>query len=197
MPAQSTTKPVEFEGRGCRLVPRGLSPTAPPGSHPPGSAGVPPATLFLQAACRPGPLSLQGAPNPPLRGSLPSCRGLCGRDARAPRWSLCGRDARAPRWSLLLPPARPLAGPSRASSNALVALWPFFVPLRGYLFLSLRVTSWITLFPLPVSSRTSSCPSWIPFVDNSFSPITDRWRTPFPTLGEPLLSLLQPLSVPS
>ena len=24
--------------------------------HPPGSAGVPPATLFLQAACRPGPL---------------------------------------------------------------------------------------------------------------------------------------------
>ena len=43
---------------------------------------------------------LQGAPNPPLRGSLPSCRSLCGRDARAPRWSLCGRDARAPRGSL-------------------------------------------------------------------------------------------------
>ena len=39
---------------------------------------------------------LQGAPNPPLRGSLPSCRSLCGRDARAPGWSLCGRDARAP-----------------------------------------------------------------------------------------------------
>ena len=86
---------------------------------------------------------LQSAPNPPLRGSLPSCRGLCGRDARAPGWSLCGRDARAPggslcgrdarapRWGLLLPPARPLAGPSRASSNALVALWPFLVALRG------------------------------------------------------------------
>ena len=74
---------------------------------------------------------LQGAPNPPLRGSLPSCQVLCGRDARAPGWGLCGRDARAPGWSLLLPPARPLAGLSRASSNALVALWPFFVPLRG------------------------------------------------------------------
>ena len=28
---------------------------------------------------------LQSAPNPPLRGSLPSCQALCGRDARAPR----------------------------------------------------------------------------------------------------------------
>ena len=28
----------------------------------------------------------QSAPNPPLRGSLPSCQALCGRDARAPGW---------------------------------------------------------------------------------------------------------------
>ena len=47
---------------------------------------------------------LQSAPNPPLRGSLPSCQALCGRDARAPRWSLCGRDARAPGWVFLHEP---------------------------------------------------------------------------------------------
>ena len=41
----------------------------------------------------------QRAPNPPLRGSLPSCQGLCGRDARVPGGCLCGRDARVPRWS--------------------------------------------------------------------------------------------------
>ena len=115
-----------------------------------------PARILIPANSLPSTATpLQSAPNPPLRGSLPSCRSLCGRDARAPgwflcgrdaraprwflcgrdarapRWSLCGRDARAPRWGLLLPPARPLAGPSRASSNALVALWPFFVALRG------------------------------------------------------------------
>ena len=37
MPAQSTTKPLEFEGRGCRLVPRRSPPTAPPGSRPLGA----------------------------------------------------------------------------------------------------------------------------------------------------------------
>ena len=63
--------------------------------------------------------------------------------ARAP-----GVGAGRPR--LLLPPARPLAGPSRASSNALVALWPFFVALRGYLFLSLGVLR--------------GCPWWVLYV---------------------------------
>ena len=61
-----------------------------------------PARILIPANSLPSTATpLQGAPNPPLRGSLPSCRGLCGRDARAPRWSLCGRDARAPRWSFV------------------------------------------------------------------------------------------------
>ena len=60
-----------------------------------------PARILIPANSLPSKATpLQGAPNPPLRGALPSCRGLCGRDARAPRWGLCGRDARAPRWSL-------------------------------------------------------------------------------------------------
>ena len=111
-----------------------------------------PARILIPANSLPSKATpLQGAPNPPLRGALPSCRGLCGRDARAPGWglcgrdarapgwglcgrdarapgwSLCGRDARAPRWGLLLPPARPLAGPSRA--------WSVRILVRaGYLF---------------------------------------------------------------
>ena len=64
---------------------------------------------------------LQSAPNPPLRGSLPSCRSLCGRDARAPRWSLCGRDARAPRWSLCGRDARAPGGSFFTSRNASTA----------------------------------------------------------------------------
>ena len=143
-----------------------------------------PATSLPSAAT-----PLQSAPNPPLRGSLPSCQ------------VLCGRDARAPRWSLLLPPARPLAGPSRASSNPLVSLcspsWPFvdnsfpLFALRGYLLppsrplaapyrassnplVSLRRSSWpfvdIFFLSLRVSSRIPSCPSWIPFVDIYFYP---------------------------
>ena len=82
------------------------------GGASPGSAGVPPAPYSFgprerghpahlgARASRPHPIPanslpstatpLQGAPNPPLRGSLPSCRGLCGRDARAPRWSCAG-----------------------------------------------------------------------------------------------------------
>ena len=114
---------------------------------------------------------LQSAPNPPLRGALPSCRSLCGRDARAPGWGLCGRDARAPRWGLLLPPARPLAGPSRASSNALVALWPFFVALRGYLFLSLGVLR--------------GCPWWVLYVSWLCSSATISRATSRPRSGWP------------
>ena len=34
---------------------------------------------------------LQSAPNPPLRGALPSCQALCGRDARAPGGSFFTR----------------------------------------------------------------------------------------------------------
>ena len=67
--------------------------------NPPGSAGVPPASLYLQTACHPRPLPCK-AHQTRLYGDLFSCRSLCGRDARAPRWSLCGRDARAPGWSL-------------------------------------------------------------------------------------------------
>ena len=113
-----------------------------------------PARILIPANSLPSKATpSQGAPNPPLRGSLPSCRSLCGRDARAPGWGLCGRDARAPGWSLLLPPARPLADPSGAFSNPLVALrrssWPFvdksFYPLP-VLPGPLRGPSWIALF---------------------------------------------------
>ena len=167
-----------------------------------------PARILIPANSLPSKATpLQGAPNPPLRGSLPSCQvlcgrdarapgwslcgrdarapggslcgrdarapgwGLCGRDARAPRWSLCGRDARAPRWGLLLPPARPLAGPSRASSNALVALWPFLVALRGYLFLSLGVLR--------------GCPWWVLYVSWLCSSATISRATSRPRSGWP------------
>ena len=186
--------------------------------NPPGSAGVPPASLYLQTACHPRPLPCKAhqtrlygvlfhragvcaGETPALPGGL--CAGdarapgwslcgrdarapgwglcgrdarapgwgLCGRDARAPGWGLCGRDARAPGWSLLLPPARPLAGPSRASSNALVALWPFFVPLRGNLFLSLGVLR--------------GCPSWISYVSWLCSSATISRATSRPRSGWP------------
>ena len=82
--------------------------TAYLGWSSPGSAGVPPASLFLQRASRPRPLPSQSAPNPPLRGFLPSCQALVRAEtpafpgglvrARHPRSRgvLCGRDARAP-----------------------------------------------------------------------------------------------------
>ena len=66
MPAQSTTKPLEFEGRGCRLVPRGLSPTAPPEGHPPGARASRPHKDHLGArASRPHPYSCK---QPPIQG---------------------------------------------------------------------------------------------------------------------------------
>ena len=72
-----------------------------------------PARILIPANSLPSTATpLQGAPNPPLRGSLPSCRGLCGRDARAPGGSLCGRDARAPGWSFFT---------SRSASTASMA----------------------------------------------------------------------------
>ena len=47
-----------------------------------------PARILIPANSLPSKATpLQGAPNPPLRGSLPSCQVLCGRDARAPGWS--------------------------------------------------------------------------------------------------------------
>ena len=54
--------------------------------HPPGARASRPHPIpanSLPSTATPW----QSAPNPPLRGSLPSCRGLCGRDARAPGWS--------------------------------------------------------------------------------------------------------------
>ena len=43
MPAQSTTKPLEFEGRGRGLARLGVCPHRTAGKSSPGSAGVPPA----------------------------------------------------------------------------------------------------------------------------------------------------------
>ena len=56
-----------------------------------------PARILIPANSLPSKATpLQGAPSPPLRGSLPSCQVLCGRDARVPGGSMCGRDARVP-----------------------------------------------------------------------------------------------------
>ena len=58
MPAQSTTKPLEFEGWGCLPWPV---------IHP-GARASPPATLFLQAGLAvQGHSALQGKRNPPLQ----------------------------------------------------------------------------------------------------------------------------------
>ena len=57
------------------------------GGHPPGSAGVPPASLYLQTACHPRPLPCKAHQTRLYGDALPSCRSLCGRDARAPGWS--------------------------------------------------------------------------------------------------------------
>ena len=65
MPAQCTTKPLEFEGWGRRLAARRSPPTAPSEGHPPGSAGVPPASLFLQTSLPSTATPLQSAPNRP------------------------------------------------------------------------------------------------------------------------------------
>ena len=70
-------------------------------------------------------------------------------------------DTSAPSWKSF-PPSRPLADPSRASSNPLESL-------RGLIF-----------YPL----------------DRYFSPFVEI-VSPFPTFGGSLLSLLQPLRVPS
>ena len=83
--------------------------TAPPEGHHPGARASRPHS----SSCKLPPIHgtpLQSAPKPPLRGFLPLCQ------------ALCGRDARAPRWSLLLPRSRPMANPSRTSPNAFVAL---------------------------------------------------------------------------
>ena len=82
-----------FEKSPARHPPRRAA-----GRHPLGARASRP-HLFPANSLPSTATPLQSAPSPPLRGSLSSCRGLCGRDARAPRWSLCGRDARAPRWS--------------------------------------------------------------------------------------------------
>ena len=64
--------------------------TAYLGWSSPGSAGVPPASLLPAKSLPSTATPSQSAPNPPLRGSLPSCQVLCGRDARAPGWSCAG-----------------------------------------------------------------------------------------------------------
>ena len=85
-----------------------------------------PARILIPANSLPSTATpLQSAPNPPLRGSLPSCQVLCGRDARAPRWGLCGRDARAPGWSLCGRDAR-APGWSLCGRDARAPRWSFF-----------------------------------------------------------------------
>ena len=142
MPAQSTTKPLEFEGRGCQpwsvihpgarasrphpysckqppicgrspcnarqtclcgvLFHRasfcaGETPALPGGlcaGETPALPGGLPARILIPANSLPSTATpLQSAPSPPLQGSLPSCQFLCGRDARAPRWSFGERMA--------------------------------------------------------------------------------------------------------
>ena len=57
-----------------------------------------PARILIPANSLPSTATpLQSAPNPPLRGSLPSCQVLCGRDARAPGWVLFLQAACHPR----------------------------------------------------------------------------------------------------
>ena len=133
--------------------------TAYLGWSSPGSAGVPPASFFLQRASRPRPLPrkahqtrLYGVLFPRARlcaGETPAFPGGLVR-ARRPRSRgvLCGRDARAPGWSLPLLPSHPLADP---------------VP---NLLQPLRAPSWIIPYPPPASARrrrvASRSISWLP-----------------------------------
>ena len=80
MPAQCTTKPLEYEGHD-RLPWSGI----PPGARASRPHLIPANSLPTTATL------LQSAPSPPLRGSLRSCQVLCGRDARAPGWSFSAR----------------------------------------------------------------------------------------------------------
>ena len=80
MPAQCTTKPLEYEGHD-RLPWSGIHPGARASRPHLVPANSLPTTATL----------LQSAPSPPLRGSLRSCQVLCGRDARAPGWSFSAR----------------------------------------------------------------------------------------------------------
>ena len=80
MPAQSTTKPLEYEGHD-RLPWSGIHPGARASRPHLIPANSLPTTATL----------LQSAPSPPLRGSLRSCQVLCGRDARAPGGSFSAR----------------------------------------------------------------------------------------------------------
>ena len=95
-----------------------------------------PARILIPANSLPSKATpLQGAPNPPLRGSLPSCQALCGRDARAPRWGLCGRGRPRSRVGFT-PSPRPTLGGSLSS---------ILQRLSGPLAV-LSGPSWITLF---------------------------------------------------
>ena len=65
----------------------------------PGSAGVPPASLFLQTACHPGPLPSKAHQTRLHRDLFHRARPCAGGTPALPGGSLCGRDARAPRGS--------------------------------------------------------------------------------------------------
>ena len=140
MPAQSTTKPLEFEGRGCRLVPRGLSPTAPPGSRPLGAR-----------ASRPHPIPANSLPSQGhslARRTKPAFTGISSIvpgfvRARRPRSRGVFVRAGRPRSQGIFTPSPfpTLADPSRVFSNALVALRRPSCPFVEYSFLSVRASS--------------------------------------------------------
>ena len=124
------------------------------GGASPGSAGVPPAPYSckqpaihghsLARRTKPAFTGISSIVPGFVRARRPRSRGVFVR-ARRPRSQVVFVRARRPRSQgvfvragrprsqvVFTPSPRPtLAGPSRASSNALVALWPFFVSLRG------------------------------------------------------------------
>ena len=80
MPAQCTTNPVEFEGW----------------DHPGARASRPQPYSCKQPAVQGHSFARRAEPT--IAGiSLPWCRGLCGRDARAPGWVLFLQTASHPR----------------------------------------------------------------------------------------------------
>ena len=103
-----------------------------------------PARILIPANSLPSKATpLQGAPSPPLTGSLSSCQVYVRARRPRSRGILCGRDARVPGGSLLLPRSRSLADPSRFSFNA-------FVSLGGILFSQFFKPLFLQL-PLPLA----------------------------------------------
>ena len=135
--------------------------------HPPGSAGVPPASLFLQTACHPRPLPCK-AHQTRLYGVLFHRAGVCAGETPAlpgglcaggtpalPGGSLCGRDARAPGGGGgVTPSPRPTLGGSL--SSILQRLSGPLAVLRGPSWITLFAFLWISYVSWLCSSATIS-----------------------------------------